>query len=308
MGEFVSYPKFVSPATKTLHPDSIGAILKLLGGVSIGNSDTPLTGQLKVGVAAGSGYITFYPGSYVPGHLDGSELLFDISGAEALKLLADGTLRIRNNKMFTARNAADNADLALVGRNASNDLVLGSGLTGVLKASSSVVSASGIVNADVDAAAAIAKSKLNLTGAILTADLNSTLYNTGTYSPTLAGSTTPGTNTYTAATVGKYWQFASMMVVIFHLQMASKDAGMAGNLYVTMPATMASSLPVSGAFPTLFDNVDFAPGYTQFSYYMSAGTNWLMLAQQGDNVAASNVDVAAVTTSSVLRGVAIFPV
>lgn len=160
MGEFVSYPKFVSPATKTLHPDSIGAILKLLGGLSIGNSDTPLTGQLKVGVAAGSGYITFYPGSYVPGHLDGSELLFDISGAEALKLLADGTLRIRNNKMFTARNAADNADLALVGRNASDGLVLGSGLTGVLKAVSSVISAAGIVNADVDSSAGIAASKI----------------------------------------------------------------------------------------------------------------------------------------------------
>lgn len=221
---------------------------------------------------------------------------------------SDGPIRIPNNVMQKARNAANNANLDLIGYDSSNNPKLFSGLTGVLKAVSSVVSASGIVNADVDAAAAIAKSKLNLTGAILTADLNSTLYNTGTYSPTLAGTTTPGTNTYTAATVGKYWQFASMMVVIFHLQMASKDAGMAGNLYVTMPATMAASLPVAGAFPTLFDSVDFAAGYTQLSYYMSAGTNQLNLAQQGDNVAASNVDVAAVTTSSVLRGIAIFPV
>lgn len=168
----------------------------------------------------------------------------------------------------------------------------------------------GAANADGTGTNAARSDHVHTIGAnvITAAMLNSTLYNTGTYSPTIAGTSTPGSNTYTADTSGKYWQIGSMMVVIFHVQMASKDAAMAGNIYVTMPATMASSLPVSGAFPTLFDNVDFAAGYTQFSYYMSAGTNRLNLAQQGDNIAAANVGVAAVTTSSVLRGCAIFPV
>lgn len=162
-----SYPDLGNGGARILHPDVQGVDVTLandliaLGGASIGNTDNPLAGQLKVGVAAGSGYLTFYPGSYVPGHIDGSELLFDISGAEALKLLSSGHLRLRNNKLFKALNAAGNADLDLIGTNSSDAILLGSGLTGVLKAASSVVSAATIVNADVSASAGITPDKLS---------------------------------------------------------------------------------------------------------------------------------------------------
>lgn len=119
MGEFVSYPKFVSPATKTLHPDTHGVKLTL---------DELILALLKLGTNPA----------------------------------ASGLIRMANNELIKARNAGNNADITLLGTDSSDHLLLGSGLTGILKAVSSVVSASGIVNADVDAAAAIAMSKLAL--------------------------------------------------------------------------------------------------------------------------------------------------
>jgi hypothetical protein len=117
MGEWVSYPKFVSPATKTLHPDTHGVKLTL---------DELILALLKLGTNPA----------------------------------ASGLIRMANNELIKARNAGNNADITLLGTDSSDHLLLGSGLTGVLKASSSVVSASGIVNADVSGSAAIAASKL----------------------------------------------------------------------------------------------------------------------------------------------------
>lgn len=212
-----SFPDLGSGGSRLLHPSAQGEDLTLSddlfasGGVSVGNTDNPLTGQIKVGVAAGSGYVTAYPGAYVALHVDGSEILFDISGTEALKLLSTGHLRLRNNKLYKARNAADNADLDLIGTNSSNALILGSGLTGVVKTVSSVVSAATLVNADVSASAAIDMVKtqpyefhayrssivndVTGNGAAYTVLFNTAVKNEGTRYGT-------GTGVYTAAATG----------------------------------------------------------------------------------------------------------
>ncbi len=92
MGSFHSDIRFVSPMTKTLHPDAQGTDLALTGdlnvgddgtfagGVSVGNTDSPLTGQMKLAAAGGAGYLSFYDGAYREGHIDASALYLDISG------------------------------------------------------------------------------------------------------------------------------------------------------------------------------------------------------------------------------------
>lgn len=301
---------------RRLHPDARGVDVTLandliaLGGVSIGNDDNPLPGQLKGGISGGAFYVTGYDGAYLPVHIDGSELLFDISGSEALKLLSDGTLRIRNNKMFTARNAANNADLALIGRNGSNGLVLGSGLTGVLKASSSVVSASGIVNADVDAAAAIAKSKLNLAASIVVGDLASSLYTTGTWSPAIVGDSTPGTHSYSNQD-GQYLRIGGVCIAWFQVIMTGKNTSggaMAGNVYVTLPLTMAASSILGIGVPAAFQSINFATGYTQLTLHVGQGTARCVLFTNGDNVATTPVVAADIANNTAIRGVVIYPV
>ncbi len=174
------------PMTNTLHPDATGENLTLTGdldvavdlavggdldvgddaviqgGLTVGSSDAPLNGQIKFGTSGGAGYLTAYGGgAYIPGHLDATELFFEISGVEALKLLSTGHFRIKNNKLFKSLNAAGNADLDLIGRNSSDALILGSGLTGIVKVVSSVISAAGILNADVQSGAAITPDKLS---------------------------------------------------------------------------------------------------------------------------------------------------
>jgi hypothetical protein len=65
-------------------------------GVTVGSAEVPLNGQVKFGVAAGSGYLTAYAaGAYIPAHLDGSETFFDVSGVEKLKLETTGNLRFK---------------------------------------------------------------------------------------------------------------------------------------------------------------------------------------------------------------------
>lgn len=129
-------------------------------GLSIGGTDTPLAGQIKLGISGGAGYLSYYDGSYITGHIDASELLLEISGTEALKIQSTGHVRIKNNKLFKSLNAAGNADLDLIGRNASDALIIGNGLTGLLKASSSVVTAATLVNADVSNSADISPTKI----------------------------------------------------------------------------------------------------------------------------------------------------
>lgn len=90
MGEWVSYPKFVSPATKTLHPNAAGTDLTLHGGLAVGNNENPLDGQIKLGSAAGSGYLTFYDGSYRDGYIDAANLYLQINGVTKTTIGANG--------------------------------------------------------------------------------------------------------------------------------------------------------------------------------------------------------------------------
>lgn len=128
-------------------------------GLAVGGSTAPLDNTLRVG-NSGGGIIEFSDTGYYAGHISGATLSFEIGGGEALKVLSTSDVRIINNKLFKARNAANNADLDLIGRNASDQLILGNALTGVAKLSSSVLTASTIVNADLSASADISPTKI----------------------------------------------------------------------------------------------------------------------------------------------------
>jgi len=92
MGSFTTDIKFVSPPTRVLHPSASGVDLTLTGdltvgddgifsgGVTVGNTDPALTGQIKLAASGGAGYLSFYDGAYREGHIDASTLYLDISG------------------------------------------------------------------------------------------------------------------------------------------------------------------------------------------------------------------------------------
>lgn len=95
MGSFVSYPKFVSPPTKTLHPDTQGVDLTLSNllkakGIGVGASaGTPVNGQILISNGS-SAFFTAYDSAYRQLYIDALEHIFQISGVTKAEIGASG--------------------------------------------------------------------------------------------------------------------------------------------------------------------------------------------------------------------------
>lgn len=146
MGSFHSDIKFVSPPTRVLNPSTTGTDIALSGdltvgddgvfsgGVSVGNTDSPLTGQIKLAASGGAGYLSFYDGSYRDGHIDAATLILDISGA------AKGTATAT---VFSYLNLTTPGAVTAASGTVSGAL----GVAGALSTSGTVSAAAGTVTA-----------------------------------------------------------------------------------------------------------------------------------------------------------------
>jgi hypothetical protein len=122
----------------------------------------------------------------------------------------------------------------------------------------------------------------------------------GTFTPTIAGSTTAGAHTY-ATQQGYYFKIGSLVFINLYVAMSAKDAAMAGNAQIHgLPFTTRN---VSNEFPlgnVIFRsvNLDAAGGfYSTYGNILSNNTK-IALGQQGDNVVQKNIvaaDIAATT-------------
>lgn len=84
-------------------------------------------------------------------------------------------------------------------------------------------------------------------------------YSTGTWTPTVAGASTPGSQTYQLQQ-GNYAKIGSLVFASYSVAMTNKDAATAGNLTITgLPLTFASTIS-----PQRFNVASFA-GITTFS-------------------------------------------
>lgn len=152
------FPDLGDPGARVLHPAATGVDITLTGTAQAeqltSTDDATITDDLTANdlIAIASAIAPYFAAGTNPAQ--------------------SGPIRIPNNVMTKARNAGNSADLDLIGYNSSNNPVLFSGLTGVLKAVSSVITAATIVNADVSASAAIAYSKLALALSIVNGDIS----------------------------------------------------------------------------------------------------------------------------------------
>lgn len=68
----------------------------------------------------------------------------------------------------------------------------------------------------------------------------------GVWTPTILGSSTPGTNTYSFQ-IGRYIKIGSLVQAWFNVIMATKDGAMAGNISVGgLPFTVANTTSLGG--------------------------------------------------------------
>lgn len=146
-----------------------------------------------------------------------------------------------------------------------------------------------ITNAMVNSSAAIAITKL-ASGVDATS-----------YTPTLAGDSTAGSNTYTTQ-VGRYCRIGPLVVVQFNVVLATKDAAMAGNIYVSIPVAAASVTSLFGAGAVYHSGITLSAGYTQIAMLISQGTSRAFMYKNGSGAAGAFIVAADVAGTAQVVG------
>jgi hypothetical protein len=115
-------------------------------------------------------------------------------------------------------------------------------------------------------------------------------YDEGTWTPTLAGSTTAGSHTY-AEQSGVYTRIGDLVFVTARISVSSKDAAMAGNILITgLPFTVEASNDHALAFGQV-GGITFTD---QLSFYANSGQTVINLINNTSGSNAALVAAAAV--------------
>lgn len=126
-------------------------------------------------------------------------------------------------------------------------------------------------------------------------------YEEGTWTPTFAGSTTAGTQTYSQQTA-RYTKIGRLVFVECQMIMTAKDAATAGDLHVrTLPfATANVGTANFGSLAVGLSKFDLSAGYTQVGLITVINTTSLQLTEMGDNVGGQGLNAAALLADSSL--------
>lgn len=132
-----------------------------------------------------------------------------------------------------------------------------------------------------------------------------TTYDEGTWTPVIAGSVTPGTQTYTTQT-GVYTQIGNMMHVHFEILLSAFDAATNGNMTVTGLPTAAKgspSLQYSGTVGqySLID-LDVVGAYHQIILTLPSAQTTINIQEAGDDVALNNITEADFSATTRING------
>jgi len=127
-------------------------------------------------------------------------------------------------------------------------------------------------------------------------------YEEGTWTPTIAGSGTAGTQTYSANT-GRYTKIGRLVMVEATIVMTAADVATAGNLEIRGFPFSEGGGAIGGMGIGYHSNFNLTAGYTQLGVFFNATGTAANILESGDNVAAQFLAAASLNnTSSVLFG------
>ncbi len=128
---------------------------------------------------------------------------------------------------------------------------------------------------------------------------SSSVFPTGSFTPTIIGQTTPGTQTYTEQ-YGRYMEGGGWFLIEGRVVLSNKDAAMAGNVNIGgLPFSTVNSGVNSGAIVVhSYDNVNLTAGYAQVGALSRSNLAALLIVESGDNVAAQAIGAAAIANNS----------
>jgi hypothetical protein len=120
-------------------------------------------------------------------------------------------------------------------------------------------------------------------------------YEEGTFTPSIGGDATAGSQTYGAWRVGSYTKIGNRVAYTITINLTAKDAATAGNIVVSGLPFSATTL--TGAPVARFGPFDLTTGYTVLTTDINASTI-IRLYQGGDNVSAIPLPAAGLLATS----------
>jgi hypothetical protein len=128
-------------------------------------------------------------------------------------------------------------------------------------------------------------------------------YEEGTWTPTIAGAITAGTQTYGTRTA-RYTKIGRLVNIEFNVAMTALDGTTAGGVLVT--GLPFSSAIISGVTLSAIGNLNFDAGYSWVVAYVN-GSN-IEVGQSGDNVAHAAIQATGLNANTLIYGTASYSV
>lgn len=126
------------------------------------------------------------------------------------------------------------------------------------------------------------------------------------FTPIILGTSTAGTQTYSAGTIGLYTQIDNLVHIRLRVTLTAKDGTTAGNIQVGgLPLPSSSTTGGYTTFAVGAENFSQSAARTQFVGRLTAGATAIDILESGDNVTLSAAPAASLqtTTSFYITGV-----
>lgn len=131
-------------------------------------------------------------------------------------------------------------------------------------------------------------------------------YEDGTWTPTIAGATVAGTQTY-AVQSGFYTRIGNMVIAHFTVTMTAKDGATFGNILIAgLPYESADGSGFAGSLNNV-SNVDLNAGYSQFIIRVRPnGNSDAIMGMIGDSSSSASVTEADLTATTTIAGLLVY--
>jgi hypothetical protein len=128
-------------------------------------------------------------------------------------------------------------------------------------------------------------------------------YTEGSWTPTILGATTAGTQTYSVQ-VGRYIRIGNLVWATFNITMSAKDAATAGDINIAGLPFTASTITnyLYGANFGSHSNITLTAGYTQLTGRGGSNSTRLALFESGSGVARLPIGAAAIVATTAING------
>jgi hypothetical protein len=125
----------------------------------------------------------------------------------------------------------------------------------------------------------------------------------GNWTPVIAGTTTPGTHTYSAQQ-GKYYKVGKLVTAFFSITMTAKGGTMAGVASITgLPFTSDNLTYSQGGSITRAGVIDIPTSYNSLALAIPASSNVAYISIIGDGVIADFLTASGIQATTTIAGV-----